>query len=109
MFSDDVKSQNKALVQTLFYTLVYEKFNQVDGVEPHLYTVKDFSGGTVFNRKSRSENFELTDENLTEYKSLLEVKMKEKFTELFNSEIPFRQTDNLDSCKYCDFRGICQR
>ncbi|WP_291404128.1 PD-(D/E)XK nuclease family protein [Daejeonella sp.] len=109
LFSDDVKSQNKALVQTLFYTLVYEKFNHVDGVEPHLYTVKDFSNGTIFNRKSKSEVFELTDENLTEYKSQLELKMKEKFSELFNPEIPFRQTDNLDSCKYCNFRGICQR
>jgi ATP-dependent helicase/nuclease subunit B len=109
LFSDDVKSQNKALLQTLFYTLVYEKCNNVQGVEPHLYTVKDFSKGTIFNKKSKSEHIELIDENLIEFKSNMELKMKEKFTELFNPEVPFRQTDNLDACKYCDFKGICQR
>jgi hypothetical protein len=109
LFSDDDKSQNKALLQTLFYTLVYEKCNNVQGVEPHLYTVKDFSKGTIFNKKSKSEHIELIDENLIEFKSKLELKMKEKFTELFNPEVPFRQTDNLNACTYCDFKGICQR
>lgn len=109
LFSDDVKSQNKALLQTLFYTLVYEKCNNVQGVEPHLYTVKDFSKGSIFNKKSKSEHIELIDENLIEFKSKMELKMKEKFTELFNPEVPFRQTDNLDACKYCDFKVICQR
>jgi ATP-dependent helicase/DNAse subunit B len=109
LFSDDDKSQNKALLQTLFYTLVYEKCNNVQGVEPHLYTVKDFSKGTIFNKKSKSEHMELIDENLIDFKSKLELKMKEKFTELFNPEVPFRQTDNLNACTYCDFKGICQR
>ena len=109
LFSDNTKEQNKALVQTLFYTLVYEKFNGVEGVEPHLYTVKDLSKGTSFKSKAKAGNIELVDENLAEYKSQLELKMKEKFAELFNPEIPFRQTPNADSCKYCNFNEICQR
>jgi hypothetical protein len=109
LFSDDVKNQNKALVQTLFYTLVYEKSKNVEGAEPHLYTVKDFSGGTTFIKKSKSEDFELKEDNLADYKTQFELKMKEKFAELFDPAIPFRQTNNLESCSYCNFKGICQR
>ena len=36
-------------------------------------------------------------------------KLKEKLNELFDSSIPFRQTVNIDNCKYCSFKGICQR
>ena len=109
LFSDDIKNQNKALVQTLFYTLVYEKSRNVNGVEPHLYTVKDFSGGTTFVKKSKSEDFELKEDNLADYKAQFELKMKEKFSELFDPAIPFRQTNNLEACTYCNFKGICQR
>jgi RecB family exonuclease len=109
LFSDDVKNQNKALVQTLFYTLVYEKSKNVEGAEPHLYTVKDFSGGTTFIKKSKSEDFELKEDNLADYKTQFELKMKEKFAELFDPAIPFRQTNNLEACTYCNFKGICQR
>jgi len=108
LFSDEVKNQNKALLQTLFYTLVYEKYNNVEGVEPHLYTVKDFSDGTLFYKKGK-EGFDLKDEHLTDYKSKFELKLKEKLSELFDPLVPFRQTNNLDSCKYCDFKDICQR
>lgn len=109
LFSEDVNSQNKALVQTLFYTLVYEMFNETSGVEPHLYTVKDFSMGSNFYKKDKKNGFQLRDEYLKDYKDQLELKMKEKFGELFNPEIPFRQTTNLKSCSYCDFKEICQR
>ena len=109
LFSDDVKNQNKALVQTLFYTLVYEKSKNVEGVEPHLYTVKDFSGGSTFSKKSKLEDFELKEDNLSDYKLQFELKMKEKFSELFDPAIPFRQTNNLESCSYCNFKDICQR
>lgn len=109
LFSDDVKNHNKALVQTLFYTLVYEKSKNVGGVEPHLYTVKDLSGGTTFVKKAKLEDFELKEDNLADYKTQFELKMKEKFSELFDPAIPFRQTNNLEACTYCNFKGICQR
>ncbi|MEE1366054.1 MAG: PD-(D/E)XK nuclease family protein, partial [Muribaculaceae bacterium] len=36
--------------------------------------------------------------------------IKEKIAEIFNPEIPFRQTDNKGddkNCKYCNFKSIC--
>ena len=108
LFDEEGKGQNKALLQTLFYTLVYEKARNVSEVEPHLYTVKDFSLGTQFIEKTK-EKLILRDENLAGLKDQFALKLKEKLNELFDSSIPFRQTANTDNCKYCSFKGICQR
>jgi ATP-dependent helicase/DNAse subunit B len=108
LFAEDGNDQNKALLQTLFYTLVYEKARDVSQVEPHLYTVKDFKGGTQFSTKGKGSLL-LTDENLAGLKDQFALKLKEKLNELFDSSVPFRQTLNTDNCKYCSFKGICQR
>lgn len=109
LFAEEGKDQNKALLQTLFYTYVYEQCRGIEAVEPHLYTVKDFDSGTLFSKAGRGANFVLIDENLAEFKQEFVVRMKEKLAELFNPSVPFRQTVNTDSCSYCSFKGICQR
>jgi ATP-dependent helicase/DNAse subunit B len=109
LFTEEGKDQNKALLQTLFYTIVYEKAKDVRQVEPHLYTVKNFSDDTVFFKKTKTEKVDLRDENLADFKEQFELKLKEKLNELFDSAIPFRQTTNTDACTYCTFKGICQR
>jgi CRISPR/Cas system-associated exonuclease Cas4 (RecB family) len=108
LFNDEGKGQNKALLQTLFYTIVYEKTRNLTKVEPHLYTVKDFSNGTQFIEKTKDKLI-LKDENLDGLKDQFAKKLKEKLNELFDSSVPFRQTENIDNCKYCSFKGICQR
>ncbi len=105
LFDEEGKHQNKALLQTLFYTHIYEKVNGTRGVEPHLYTVRTFKDQTVF--KSRS--LRLQDVELEQYKEQFEQKMLATLAELFNAEIPFRQTTNRETCTYCDFKDICRR
>ena len=109
LFAEEGKDQNKALLQTLFYTYVYEQCRGVEAVEPHLYTVKDFDSGTLFSKAGRGVNFVLIDENLAEFKQEFVIRMKEKLAELFDASVPFRQTTNTDACSYCTFKGICQR
>lgn len=108
LFSEEGKDQNKALIQTLFYTYVYEKARSVSDVEPHLYTVKDFKNGTLFSEKRRG-GLQLSDQNLDYFKRQFELRLAEKLNELFDSSVPFIQTTNLETCKYCAFKGICQR
>lgn len=108
LFSDEGKSQNKALLQTLFYTCVYERSRSVKNVEPHLYTVRNFREGTLFYRKGRG-GLRLTDQHLEEFKEQFEIKLREKLDELFDLSIPFVQTTNADTCKYCPYKVICQR
>ena len=108
LFSEEGKDQNKALIQTLFYTYVYEKARSATNVEPHLYTVKDFKGGTLFSEK-RKGGLQLSDQNLDYFKEQFELKLSEKLNEIFDVKIPFAQTTNLETCKYCPFKKICQR
>ncbi|MGV3683974.1 MAG: PD-(D/E)XK nuclease family protein [Daejeonella sp.] len=108
LFDDDGRGQNKALIQTLFYTYVYEKSRSVNGVEPHLYTVKDLKNGTLFSERRR-DGLKLSDQNLDHFKEQFELKLSEKLNEIFDKTIPFVQTTNLDICKYCPFKKICQR
>lgn len=108
LFSQEGKDQNKALIQTLFYTYVYEKAKGVQHVEPHLYTVRDFKSGTLFSEK-RKGGMQLSDQNLDYFKEQFELKLSEKLSEMFDVNFPFVQTTNLDTCKYCPFKKICQR
>jgi hypothetical protein len=38
-----------------------------------------------------------------------EAKLMELLEELFNPEVPFAPTANLETCAYCDFKMICNR
>lgn len=108
LFSEDVKDHNKALIQTLFYTYVYQKTRSVHSVEPHLYAVKDFKGGTLFSEKKRG-GLKLSDQNLENFKEQFEHKLQEKLDELFDTAIPFVQTKDIKTCQYCPFKTICRR
>ena len=108
LFDENGKDQNKALLQTLFYTYVYEQVKNKQQVEPHLYTVRDFKEGTLFKEKQKG-GLALKDQNLETFKSLFAEKLQEKLQELFNPDVPFLQTTNLENCSYCPYKDICQR
>lgn len=108
LFEDQAKDHNKALVQTLFYTYVYEQVKGRQYVEPHLYTVRDFKEGTLFKEKQRG-GLVLQDQSLEAFKSMFANKLKEKLDELFDESIPFVQTAHKENCGYCPYKDICQR
>ena len=41
--------------------------------------------------------------------SIMDEKMKELLDEIADTTVPFRRTDDADTCKYCDFKIICGR
>lgn len=108
LFEDQAKDHNKALIQTLFYTYVYEQVKQRQYVEPHLYTVRNFKEGTLFKEKQKGGLF-LQDQSLESFKSMFANKLQEKLEELFDESIPFVQTENKENCGYCPYKDICQR
>lgn len=108
LFEAESRYQNKALLQTLFYTYLYEKNRQVSGIEPHLYTVKNLSEGTVF-REKRKNGVELIDENLKYFKAEFEQRLHQKLSEIFDPDVPFVQTTNRETCCYCAYKDVCQR
>lgn len=82
-------TENKALLQTLFYAYVYEEKSGIQGLEPHLYVARRMrEDGTLFRNKSGSMVFE--DLILDDQKKVFIEFLREKLEELFNPEIPFK-------------------
>lgn len=78
---------NKALLQTLFYTYVYERVSGRNHIEPHLYVARNMRDhGTLFGNK----RFMLEGSYLSEQKSVFVDFLRSTLEEIFNPEVPFR-------------------
>jgi hypothetical protein len=88
---------NKALVQTLFYTHVYEQISKNKNVEPNLYVVKTMSDGKVnFTNKEGL----LKGELLANEKQAFLNALSQKLQELFDYNIPFKVSKNPGNYVY---------
>lgn len=108
LFDAESDKQNKALVQTLFYTYVYEQAKGISGVEPNLYIVRKMrEEGTLFYLKENRKRVLLQAENLEELKGNFTNLLRQKLEELFNPDIPFKHTTVADNCTYCPYLTLC--
>jgi ATP-dependent helicase/nuclease subunit B len=108
LFDSDSSKQNKALIQTLFYTYVYEQAKGISGMEPNLYLIRKMrKEGTLFHFSESRKRVHLEAEHLeglkTDFSRLLRVKLEE----LFNPAVPFTHTTISDNCKYCPYLSLC--
>lgn len=107
-FDTNGKKQNKALIQTLFYTYVFEQANAHQFVEPNLYSVKNMrQQGTFFFYKESRNNVPLNGESLQQAKADFVELVKEKLAELFDENIPFVPTENEDNFTYSPYLTLC--
>lgn len=96
LFAPLSRKGNKAMIQTLFYTYVYEQVTGRRGVEPNLYSARKLrSEGSHFYRKERGRVPAISDE-LTQLKTGFAGFLKDTLEELFNPEIPFRHNPDAD-------------
>lgn len=106
LFERDGKSQNKAVVQTLFYTYIYEQVRKTNQVEPNLYAVRKMkTEGTHF----KSGKTILQSVDLEDAKAAFTGHLQNTLAELFDQQIPFLQTTRLETCQYCPYKDICER
>lgn len=87
-------TENKALIQTLFYTYIYEQVSSTHkNLEPHLYVARNMrEEGTVF-YGSRGVN--LSEETLVEVKKEFIKFLQSTLEEIFNADIPFRHNPEM--------------
>jgi len=110
LFERDGNKQNKAMIQTLFYTYIYEQVKNVQRVEPNLYIIRKMKNdGTLFYAGGRGGKAFLQAEHLEEMKSGFYVKLRNLLEELFNPDIAFAQTAKAENCSYCVYREMCGR
>ncbi|HYK75429.1 MAG TPA: PD-(D/E)XK nuclease family protein [Daejeonella sp.] len=109
-FNTHGKSQNKALVQTLFYTYIFEQAKNIKQVEPNLYIVRTMKGeGIHFNSyrkvaddsgKEKSQKLNLDKEFLAIEKEQFLESLKEKLARLFEQNTPFCVSENPQNYQF---------
>ena len=81
-------TENKALVQTLFYAYVFEQKTGIQHLEPNLYVARKMrEEGTIF---YGSRGVVMQDEFLAEQKVEFVIFLKRTLEEIFNPEITFK-------------------
>jgi hypothetical protein len=73
-------------------------------VEAGFYSFRDVHGGFKTN-PVRFDSNDDPDQYIRDSEALLE----QLIHRLLDVNEPFRKTDKLDTCQYCDFKGICGR
>ncbi|WP_158796205.1 PD-(D/E)XK nuclease family protein [Pedobacter sp. L105] len=108
LFSFNSGKHNKALIQTLFYTYVYEQSRGITGMEPNLYLIRKMrKEGTLFHSSENRKRVHLEAEHLEGLKGNFSELLRTKLEELFDPELPFLHTNVADNCKYCPYLSLC--
>ncbi|MEQ7798167.1 PD-(D/E)XK nuclease family protein [Pedobacter sp. ASV1-7] len=108
VFDTNGNKQNKALIQTLFYTYVFEKANAVEWVEPNLYSIRNMrKEGTYFYFTEGREKVKLNGEQLESVKTEFIGFLEARLSELFNEDIPFVPTENEAGFAYSPYLTLC--
>ena len=73
-------------------------------VEAGFYSFRDVPGGFKTNPVRFGD-----DDSPEQYIQQSEELLRQLIQRLFDPNEPFRKTDQLETCQYCDFKGICGR
>jgi len=90
----------KESFQQYYYAMLFQNINPDAKINIGVYPLKSISKGIEF-----YEDDFLSAEKLGEFTK----KLSSLFNEILNPEISFIKTEDIERCKYCDFRSICYR
>lgn len=93
--------------QALFYANLFNKHNPNKKVGAGIYGMKEMNKGVSYLNSNGNNKIPgpVSEELLMEFEKNLQVLLEE----LFDTTIPFRQTEDWDRCKYCSFKSMCGR
>lgn len=101
---DLAKSGFEHFFQLLMYGLMYANGNDASTIRPALFYVRNSDMEkplVVFEEEAQLSGMQLVN--------YAKERLEELFSELFNPDLPFYQTEDTKRCANCDFKGICQR
>jgi hypothetical protein len=104
------KKRPKAVFQVFFYSLLYGINRLTDVIEPEIMLLQtifkpDFNPQIQF--KEGLTKTPIT--NFSTIKDPFQAALTALLEEIFDTNIPFRQTDDPKHCTYCPFTDICKR
>jgi len=115
LFNPLNNSRKTAVFQMLYYTFILtQKFENYKGkILPGIYDIRTMSGNNfnpnLFYKPDRDTNLEVDSKVIEELLPEFETFLSNLISEIFNIEIDFIQTENQNSCTYCDYKQICSR
>ena len=116
LFDRNEKKRNKAALQTLIYAWSFsKKFPEKARFEPALLPLRIMQQqGDSFNTQfiskiSRAEKMLINADTIHPVLNQLEDQLRVVLEELFDTRVPFAQTDDVERCTYCPYVGICGR
>lgn len=110
LFDREDKNRNKAAMQTMYYGLLYQAMHPENSkpLKPALFNFKEiFKEDFNPYLKNKEQKSEVQD--YIEYAVEYESGLRKMLEEMYDPEVPFSQTDNLEKCKYCPYSEICGR
>ncbi len=106
LFTGKGRQRLPNILQTMLYALMLHHSESRD-VEPALYYVRE-----MHREEYAPQLCDRTHEVGARYASFgaaFEEQVRQVLAEMFDPKVPFRQCDDVDTCRYCDFREICRR
>ena len=109
LFNPDKVDKCKEIFQTFCYSLALTELYPDNAIKPALWFVKaakavdDFDIIQSINRKPHPV------EDFRGYKEEFNEGLVRLVTEIFDQQVPFTQTTDIDKCRTCPFVGICGR
>lgn len=113
LFSADSKERNSAVMQTFLYSHMYSSANTDKNlkIEPCIFQLKDiFKDSFAYNIKeaiaTRKYN---TIDDFAAIENTYTENLSNIISSIFNIQLPFSQTEDIKTCEYCAYVGICGR
>jgi Fe-S-cluster formation regulator IscX/YfhJ len=107
----DPRKRPKHILQTFLYGLLYKGKTAAKVITPGIYYTKNIFYDQFSTELCIKEerNSKIIIQNYYDYESAFISPLINCVEEIFNPDVPFFQTDIIDSCSYCDFKNICKR
>jgi hypothetical protein len=107
LFNGDSSEKISNIFQTLLYSMMLYRQEGIE-TQPTLYfaskMLSDDYSPKIFN-KEKKEYIERYSDYAEEFEKELNIALEK----LFDYSTTFKQTEDVDTCKYCDFKKICRR
>jgi CRISPR/Cas system-associated exonuclease Cas4 (RecB family) len=93
------------------YALVYRNSKNISRIVPALYFIRDIFSNRfdyrIHLKEARSTGIPV--ENAVDYLQEFEQRLREILARMTDPAVPFVQTEDTETCKYCPYRIICHR
>lgn len=107
LFRGEGKQRLSNILQTLLYAMMLYRTQEVD-VEPALYYVRNMNRAD-YSPQLDDRGAGVRGARYTFYADCFEQLVRATLAEMYDPSEPFRQCEDADTCKFCDFNVICKR